>query len=228
MTLLMHIVAGGLGLVSGGVALYTAKGASLHRRSGMVFVYAMLTMTFTGTAIAALQGVAPAINIPAAVLTAYLVLTALLTLRAGPAGSRCVWVVSMLVSLATGLVSLTFGVEAVLNGGARKGIPAFPFFMFGIVGLLASAGDLRVGLSGARRGAERLARHLWRMCFALFIAAMSFFIGQADEFPDALRIPALLAFPVLAVLLTMLYWMWRIRIRRALRGIILFSAPESA
>ena len=42
--LFVHIVAGGLGLVSGFVALYAAKGARLHRKSGRVFFYAMLTM----------------------------------------------------------------------------------------------------------------------------------------------------------------------------------------
>ena len=58
------------------------------------------------------------------------------------------------------------------------------------------------------------------MCFALFIAAASFFLGQADEFPELLRIPALLALPVLAVLLAMLYWLWRVRIRRTYRGML--------
>ncbi|MGH7561110.1 MAG: hypothetical protein ACRENB_08820 [Gemmatimonadales bacterium] len=76
-------------------------------------------------------------------------------------------------------------------------MPAFPFFLFGIVGVLAGAGDFRVIRSGARQGAARLRRHLWRMSFALFIAALSFFIG-------------LLALPVLAVLVAMFYWLWRI------------------
>ena len=44
MTLLVHILAGGLALVFGYVALYAAKGATLHRKSGMLSVYAMLTM----------------------------------------------------------------------------------------------------------------------------------------------------------------------------------------
>lgn len=38
--LTMHILAGGLGLMSGVAALYAAKGARLHRTSGMVFAYA--------------------------------------------------------------------------------------------------------------------------------------------------------------------------------------------
>jgi uncharacterized membrane protein len=42
--LFVHILAGGLGLVSGYVALYATKGATLHRKSGMLFVCVMTTM----------------------------------------------------------------------------------------------------------------------------------------------------------------------------------------
>ena len=44
----VHIVAGCLGILSGFVALYAAKGAPLHRRVGMFFVTVMLTMASTG------------------------------------------------------------------------------------------------------------------------------------------------------------------------------------
>ncbi len=63
------------------------------------------------------------------------------------------------------------------------------------------------------------------MTFALFIAALSFFIGQADVFPQPIRIPPLLALPVLAVLVTLLYWLWRVRIRQSLRGIVAVRVP---
>jgi hypothetical protein len=49
---------------------------------------------------------------------------------------------------------------------------------------------------------------------------MSFFLGQAKVIPKPIRIPALLALPVLAVLVTLFYWLWRVRIRRSLRGIV--------
>ena len=88
---------------------------------------------------------------------------------------------------------------------------AFPLFIFGIVALSGGAGDRRMINAGGIHGAARLRRHLWRMCFALLVAAGSFFLGQADEFPDALRITPLLAFPVLAVLATMVYWLRRLR-----------------
>ena len=215
-TLLLHILAGGLGLAFGYVALSAAKGAPLHRKSGILFVYAMLAMSVFGMVIAAGRNVEPALNIPAGLLTAYLVVTALITVRAPAAGSRWLDLGLMLLALAVGLTSLTFGVEALANGGKRNGMPAFPFFMFGVVGVLASVSDIRIIRFGALQRAPRLARHLWRMCFALFIAALSFFLGQADVFPKALRIIPLLAMPVLAVLVTMLYWLWRVRLRRTL------------
>jgi uncharacterized membrane protein len=50
MTLLpIHIIAGLIGLVSGAVALSTRKGAKLHRKGGMIFVYAMMIVAITGT-----------------------------------------------------------------------------------------------------------------------------------------------------------------------------------
>ena len=51
--LAIHIIAGSLGLIAGYIALYSAKGAPLHRKAGMVFVYAMLTMCFGGVVMAA-------------------------------------------------------------------------------------------------------------------------------------------------------------------------------
>ena len=66
------------------------------------------------------------------------------------------------------------------------------------------------------------------MSFALFIAALSFFIGQAQVFPKPVRIMPLLALPVLAVLVTMVYWLWRVRVRRNVRGIVRVSVPEAA
>lgn len=228
-TLLVHVLAGALGLATGFVALYAAKGGRLHRRSGMLFVYAMLTMCAGGAAMAVWRGGAwSGVNARAGLLTAYLVITALTTVRP-PHASVARWLDPglLLLALSIGLISSALGVDAVVNGGSRNGVPAFPFFLFGVVGLLAGGGDLRVMRSGVPlRGAPRLARHLWRMSFALLIAAMSFFFGQAKVIPEPIRIPALLALPVLAVLVTMLYWLWRVRIRRSVRGLAGVNVAE--
>lgn len=219
-TLLIHIAAGTVGLLSGYVALYSTKGATLHRRSGMAFFYAMLVMALFGIVVAAGRGVAPALNIPAALLTMYLVVTGTTTVRPSRAGGRRLDVSAMLFACAVVLADLLFLGRSIATGGTRADLPAFPFIMFAVVGSLAVRGDLRVIRNGPLQGPRRLARHLWRMCFALFIAAMSFFLGQAKVIPKPIRIPPLLAFPVLAVLVTMIYWMRRVRARRPAAEVI--------
>ena len=224
-TLATHVFAGSLGLISGFMALYAGKGARLHRRAGMVFVYSMLTMCTVGVMIAAVRGIAPHANIPAGLVTASLVLTGLTTVRPPTTLTRRLDAMAMLVFLAVGAVSLFFAAQAVANGGTKYGMPAFPYILFGLVGAFAAAGDIRVLRAGPYRGPIRIARHLWRMSFALLIAAMSFFLGQADEFPEPIRIMPLLAIPVLSVLVTMLYWTWRVRFRKWLRGLATVGQP---
>ena len=77
----IHILTGTLGLVGGYVALYSAKGGGLHRRSGTLFVYAMLAMAGAGMTIAVVRDKAPDINLPAGLITSYMVVTSLITVR---------------------------------------------------------------------------------------------------------------------------------------------------
>lgn len=44
MLLPIHIAAGGAAVILGYTALFAKKGGTVHRRSGMLFVYAMLVM----------------------------------------------------------------------------------------------------------------------------------------------------------------------------------------
>jgi len=227
MTLVVHIIAGSLGLLFGYVALYAAKGGRLHRKTGVWFVYVMLTMSVTGLTIAVVRNVAPAINVPMSLLTAYLVVTALTTVRPPFAGSRALAIGGMLMALAVAVVDLKFGFTAATASGKSRAM-AVPFFIFGTIALLGSVGDFRVLRSGPLRGGRRLARHLWRMCVALAIAALAFFIGQSQVIPKPIRIMPLLALPLLIVLVTMLYWLWRIRIRRSFQGVLRDSSPGAA
>lgn len=227
MTLAVHIMAGALGIVTGFVALSAAKGSKLHRKSGMVFVCAMIPMALLGATIAASKnhsGVAIG-----GVLTAYFVITALTTVRPLDGWSRRLDVGLMVMALAIGLTSLFWGFETVASAtGRREGLPPFPFFMTGVIGLLAGVGDFRMIRSGALQGARRLARHLWRMLWAFWVATGSFFLGQAKVIPKPIRILPLLAILAALPLLAMLYWLWRIRLRQSLRGIVRITAAELA
>lgn len=228
--LIVHIVAGAVGILAGYVALSTVKGATVHRKSGTVFVYAMITMALMGSTMAVIRNVAPGANTPVGLLTAYLVITGLTTVRPSSSGSRWQEPALMLVVLAVSVTLVTFGIEAITSPkGKLYGMPSFPFFVFAAIGVLAAAGDFRLIRSGGVRtirGAPRLARHLWRMSTALLIAAFSFFLGQAKVIPKPIRIFPLLAIPPLVVLAALLYWLWRVRWRRSLRGIVVVRAPQ--
>lgn len=226
MLLPVHIAAGAVGIVTGYVALFAAKGAGAHRKSGTGFVWSMLVMGLTGAVIAALgRGEASVI---AGILVSYLVATGLTTVRPPSAGAGWLDRGGMLLALAVGVAGLAWGAAALGSPtGALDGVPAPMFFIFGGVALLASAGDLRMIRSGGLRGARRLARHLWRMCFALWIAAASFFLGQADEFPERLRVWPVLGTLAFFPLLAMLYWLWRVRVRQTFRGAVRAAAPEA-
>jgi uncharacterized membrane protein len=221
--LAVHILSGAVGIIFGFVALFATKGAWLHRRTGIVFVYAMIAMGLVGTIMAAIWGRQPASNIPMGMLMVYLVTTSLTTVRPPAGASRALDFGSMLVALALSLTFFTGGAVAARSpGGSLKGIPAPMFFIFGSAALLASVGDLRMIRSGgvrALRFTPRLTRHLWRMCLAFLIAAFSFFLGQAKVIPKPIRILPLLMIPPLVVLAALLYWLWRVRIRKSFRGV---------
>ena len=52
---LVHIIAGLSAIVAGTVALSSAKGATLHRKAGMVFVATMAVMASLGAGIMGLR-----------------------------------------------------------------------------------------------------------------------------------------------------------------------------
>lgn len=205
--LTIHIAAGALALLTGFLALFAPKGARLHRHSGLVFVGAMVTMGLTAATIYALTDR----SLLGGIFPAYLVITALTTVRVFP-GSRGVDLAAMIFALAFGLGAVTDGLDILARGEFTKdGVPAPMFLFLGTIALMAAVSDVRVVRFGSLRGRPRLFRHLWRMCFALWVAAGSFFLGQADELPEAIRIWPLLSIPVVLPLLAILYWRWKIR-----------------
>jgi len=178
--LLAHICAGTLGLLSGTAAIAFRKGSPRHVLAGKIFVVSMLIMA-VGAVYVAIERNQPG-NIGGGILTFYLILTAWLTARRPPGKtSRFDWL-AMLVPLATGVL-LWIGSIKILRSGATSanGVPVGMTLFLGTVMLLAAVGDVRMLLGGGVVGTRRIARHLWRMCFGLFIASGSFFLGPNNR-----------------------------------------------
>ena len=64
------------------------------------------------------------------------------------------------------------------------------------------------------------------MCFAMWVAAGSFFWGPPGRVPDIINIPALLPIPVLAPVVVMVVWLVRLRLKKSFRGIVGVAAPR--
>lgn len=204
-----HIIGGSIALIAGALALSARKGATLHRQSGSVFVWTMLLMSGSGAIMA--MFVPARVSVVAGGLTFYLVATSLLTVTRTVERSRR-WITGfMLLGLIVGALGIKYGLDALASPkGTLDGYPAPPHLVFGAVGLIGAVLDARLLYSGSIQGKHRLARHLWRMCFAMLIATSSFFLGQAKLFPEPLRNFTLLLIPVFTVLLVMLYWIVRV------------------
>jgi len=178
--LLVHICGGTLGLLSGTAAMSFRKGSLRHVLAGKVFVVSMLTLAAAAVYLAILKHQTP--NVVGGLLTFYLITTAWLTARRRDGEtSRFDWV-ALLIPLAIGIFNWVYGLK-VLRGGANSvdGVPVGMMLFMGSICLLAAAGDVRMLVGGGVLGAKRIARHLWRMCFGLFIAAGSFFLGPSNR-----------------------------------------------
>jgi uncharacterized membrane protein len=220
MILPFHILAGVLALGFGYVALFAAKGATLHRKSGLLFVFAMVTLSLTGALVAFLN--TSSVSVIAGLLTFYFVTTALLTVRRRGEESRWIDTTAMVIALMVAMLAFKTGSDLISSGRPEM----IPMFIFGSVGLLGAAGDLRMIRAGGIQGPRRITRHLWRMCFAMWVAAASFFWGPRGRVPEVIYYPALLPIPVLLPVFVLLYWLWRLRVRKTLAGIVRISTPQ--
>lgn len=103
------------------------------------------------------------------------------------------------------------------SNGLKYGYSPGPYFFMGSVALLAATGDVRMLVRGGISGTERIARHLWRMCFARFIAAASIFLARQQIFPALLRKTGVLFLLSLLPLILMIFWLIRVRFANAFK-----------
>jgi hypothetical protein len=221
LALAVHFAAGLVSIVAGTIALSVAKGGRLHKQSGLVFTWGMVILGLTAVGIGMYEN-RPG-QVFAGLIVAYLVVTAMTTVKPLAGFGQRIDVALMVLAFGFAALSLYGGVNEWLDPNVKVvGRPrVVPPLIGGSVILLAAIGDLRAIRAGGLRGSRRLARHLWRMCFALFVATGSFFLGQMKFIPEPVRIVPVLLVLAFAPILFLIYWMWRVRVRGRLSGIAL-------
>lgn len=205
--LTMHVGSGVLAIAAGFMALFARKGARIHRGAGNLFA---ALMTFTGLSAAYLGYVTKDINdVVGGIMTAYLVATAWTAAKRedGEAGAfeRAAFCFATLGAIA----AFAAAIETQRRGTSEIG--SGPAFIFAGVVAWAAILDLRVVLQGGLSGRQRIARHLWRMGLAMFIATGSFFLGQMEVFPVALQRIEIVSAPVIVVIALTIIWFARVR-----------------
>ena len=221
MVLAIHVAAGTLALFAGSIAIAARKGGTWHRRSGTMFVYMMLAMGLTAVGISVYEGKQ---SVGGGAWAAYLVFTGWTAIRPLEGGTgRRVDIALMLLAWFFALGGLAEAFRALaMPGMRREGVPAGMLFFLSTVILLAAIGDVRMIRARGVSGTRRLARHLWRMCFGLFIATGSFIaqLVRMTFMPDWTRSITVILLLAVGPLVVLLYWMWRVRLRQNLRGLM--------
>ena len=210
-TLVIHICSGTLGLLFGILAICVRKGSRSHGVAGIVFSLSMLSLAASGVYLAYTKSQIG--NILGGVLTLYMVATAWSAARRSDGQTSMFDWVALFIAFAVGASCVTYGFRVATGGtGANDGVPAGMDFFLGFIVLLAAAGDIRMLVRGGISGAQRIARHLWRMCFGLFIASGSFFMGRQQIFPSFIRKSHILLFLTILPLILLAFWMVRVLI----------------
>ena len=208
--LLGHIGAGLIALVFGATALTVKKGGRWHRRCGIVFALAMLSMALLA---AYLSLTIPDLgNLPGGLFTCYLVVTGWGTVRLRQRGIGAFERSAFVAVLAVTAITIACAMLAQANpDGLLDGKPAAQFVIFATLELFAALLDLKIIVSRRLLPVQRTARHIWRMCAALFFASGSFFLGQQKIMPAAMQGSPVLTALAFAPLVMMVFWLWRNR-----------------
>ena len=213
--LYLHIAGGIIGLLMGALAIASRKGGTTHRAVGNVFFVSMFVTYLIGAGVAPFLTEGQRTNLVAGILALYLLISGWRTARREGSQAGQAEMLGLAVALAVTALGLLF-MQMASNSpsGTVDGSPPQAFLVFVVAGSAAAAGELNVLLRRGISGRARVARHLWRMCFSLFIASGSLFLGQPQVFPrwfNATPLPFVFAF---APLVAMAIWLTLVRFRR--------------
>lgn len=210
--LFAHIAGGIVAILAGAVAVAARKGGPVHKPAGTLFLGSMLVLGVSASVLEPFRTPEPGSPI-VGLFVCYFVLTSWVTARRHDGVTGRFELGAFLVALGIGAATLWSG----LTGGSTTPVGQGPVFVIAGLCLLAGLLDLNAVLRKTLTPAQRISRHLWRMCFAFFIATGSFFLGQQDVMPAAVRGSPVLFVLAFAPLAVMIFWLVRIRFARMLR-----------
>lgn len=214
----LHIGGGTIGLVSGTVAIFSPKGGHLHRKAGTVFFISMLVMAALAGWLAVVRP-GQIVNLFGGTFVFYLVTTAWMTVqrKEGTIGWAEKIAFAVILCLFAPFALLSFQLAAGMTPFFRSAVPfkgpiLVAMYVFTLMIGIAAVSDAKVILAGGISGAPRIARHLWRMCLGLTMAAGSAFTnGLPRLLPGPMHVTTIFFLPQFVPLILLVFWMIRVR-----------------
>jgi uncharacterized membrane protein len=207
---LAHLITGTVTVAAGAIALTSQKGLLVHRLAGNLFLGCMTALSLSGIYLSFTRSI---------IFTAFLGIFAFYLVVTG-------WVAAKRKDETTGafekaalvaiiVCALACAISGFLSLAAPEDVPpAAAYYVLSVLAMLFGILDFNVVRKGGVSGKNRIARHLWRMCFSMFIAVTIFFIGNSNILPEFLRNPYVLNAPIVAVLLLTVFWLCRVLFTR--------------
>ena len=190
--LVFHIIAGSFVLLFGILALSAPKISNIHKWFGRMFLLSVLMMA----ASALFLSDDPTIPITSIYFSATSWATVLRPEKKIKKKKKIAFIVIVILTTRYFVVALSTG----------SSFMSTMFFIFGSISLLAALLDLNMILRGGLSGAQRIARHLWRMIYALSGAVLSFAANTSNKWPEFINEYG----PNYFLIAIMLFWLIRV------------------
>ncbi|MDI9356866.1 MAG: hypothetical protein QM536_07595 [Chitinophagaceae bacterium] len=202
--LTIHILGGGIGLLTGTLIMINKKGNSLHKTIGKIFAYGMISAGFSGIIMSLLHPDYFLFII--GIFTLYLVGTGkrfifLTMLHTGQKPYIIDWIMTYTM-LITGLVFIILGMYHLLE----YNIFGIVFIVFGAVGLLSSIQDIKHYKGIIKQKKYWLSIHIQRMVGAYIASLTAFLVVNIHNIP--VEIPSFIVWLLPTTLFVPFIFFW--------------------
>jgi len=215
---LIHFIAGAIAIIAGFAALIFSKGSSLHKLAGNIFLLSMLLLGVTSVYVAYTRTIM--LSLINGMFICYLVSTSWMTIKRKAGSVGYFEKIAFLAGVFVAIMLIKFGLQAAhSDSGKLSGFGPEVFYFFATIATIAIIYDMKMIYRGGLVGTQRIVRHLWRMCFPMFMATAAFFFGQAKLLPEPLQKMELLAIPVVLVILFSSYWLFRVQFTKLYKNL---------
>ena len=180
--LVIHIIAGTIGLLSGTINIIAKKGDKRHRLIGKFFLYAMLTVGLSAFVLSTMHE--NYFLFIVGVFTFYMAATgdrylSLKGLNSGQKPKQIDWLLTIAMLL-FGLAFIVFGIYHL----TRSNTFGIVFMVFGFIGLSMVAADIKNYKGRSEIANYWLTAHLQRMIGAYIAALTAFLVVNSKHFND--------------------------------------------